>query len=119
LLRDNSLVPRSLPQNATLYTKEVKLMIAAKSAYWILNIVPIIALVIVWRAYDSIKPKLFWTGIMVLGYLIFSQVAASAICFIVLLIHIFVLHQHKKKTDQEKKDRIMESVLEVQRKNIR
>ncbi len=89
-------------------------MLAVKASSWIINVVPVMALFLIWQTYDSTKPKIFWSSIIVVGYLFFAPVVSGALSFIVLLIHMFVAFTSERRKEAELRESFMSAELEAQ-----
>jgi len=88
---------------------------AENAAYWVVNIVPFLALVVIWHAYETLVTKLFWIAILVFGYFAFSPAASGAISMVVLLINIFVAYFKDQDAKKRKKDQMMNDAFRAQR----
>lgn len=82
---------------------------------WLLRLAPILALTVVWKSYDSNMPKIIWTAIIILGFVLFNEVVGAAISFIIFIFHIFVLHQKQMKDAKDRHERMLEKAIESQK----
>lgn len=92
---------------------------AEDAAYWVVYIVPFLAFGVIWKAYDSLVPKLCWFVTLVFSFIIFSPAAFGGISMVALLINIFVAYFKDEETKKRKKDEMMNDAFKAQRNNHR